>query len=88
MQEEINSNMIGPAEASLFRSSDQIKDDVWELISLNSAIRKKDIDVTVQGGVVTLQGKVNSNAARESAESATRKALGVTEVYNELEVAA
>ena len=87
MQEEINSNMIGPAEASLFRSSAQIRDDVWEMICLNSAIRKKDVDVSVEGGVVRLRGRVNSNLARDEAELAARQVLGVTEVHNELEVA-
>ncbi len=87
MQEEIDSSMIGPAEASLFRSNEQIRDDVWEYISLNDAIRRKDIDVSVEGGIVTLRGRVNSDIAREAAEKAAREALGVIGVRNELEVA-
>lgn len=88
MQEEIDSSMIGPAEASLFRSNEQIRDDVWQYISLNDAIRRKDIDVSVEGGIVTLRGRVNSEIAREAAEKAAREALGVIGVRNELEVAA
>ena len=87
MQEEINSSMIGPAQASLFRSSDQIRDDVWELICLNNAIRHKDIEVSVEGGIVTLSGRVGSEIAKGEAEQAAREALGVTDVRNELEVA-
>lgn len=87
MQEEIDSSMIGPAEASLFRSNEQIRDDVWEYISLNDVIRRKDIDVSVEGGIVTLRGRVNSEIAREATEKAAREALGVIGVRNELEVA-
>lgn len=86
MQEEIDSSMIGPAEASLFRSSSQMRDDVWRLISLNDTIRRKDIDVSVEGGLVTLAGSVDSEASKQAAEAAARQALGVIGVRNELEV--
>lgn len=88
MQEEIDSSMIGSSETGLFRSDSQIRDDVWRLISLNQAIRRKDIDVSVEGGIVTLAGRVDSPEARQAAENAARDALGVIGVENELEVAA
>lgn len=86
MKEEIDSSMIGPAEASLFRSSDQIKEDIQELIGENNAIQQKDFEVIVSDGAVTLRGYVESETARDAATEAVLDVLGVTSVRNELEI--
>lgn len=86
MKEKIDSSMIGPAEASLFRSADQIKKDIIELIQANNAIYPKDVQVEVQDGNVTLRGCVKDQMAVEEAIQAARNVLGVTSVRNELEI--
>jgi len=88
MTDEYDSRLIGPAQASAFRSSDQIHEDVVELIRMNDVIHPKDIDVSVENGIVTLRGRVDSEAAVNEAGQVAREVIGVTKVRNELEAAA
>ncbi|HET6454077.1 MAG TPA: BON domain-containing protein [Armatimonadota bacterium] len=83
---EYDSNIMGPVQATAYRSSDQIEKDVRELISLNDAIQPKDIDVTVEVGKVTLKGKVRDGVARDEAVQAASEVIGVTEVINSIEI--
>jgi osmotically-inducible protein OsmY len=86
MQREINSNMIGPGQASLFRSSDEIKRDIEELIRENDAIYPKDIDVFVENGIVTLKGSVRDEEALQQTLRAAGDVLGVLDIESELEI--
>lgn len=86
MQEKIDSSMIGPAEVSLFRSGDQIKDDVCELLAENPFTIGRDIRVSVSDGVVLLEGHVESDESRDAASFISLEVLGVTAVRNELEI--
>lgn len=81
---EYDSNLIGPSQTSLFRTSEEIREDLEELISLNDAIHPKDIDFIVERGTVILKGRVRDQAASQEAEQAAREVLGVTAVRNEL----
>ena len=83
---EYDSSEIGPAQASAFRTSDEIEEDVRELISLNDGIHSKDIEVSVENGTVFLTGRVENEIAREEAEKAARVVIGVLHVRNDLEV--
>jgi len=83
---EYDSSEIGPAQASVFRSSEQIENDVREMIELNDAVRPKDIEVIVDAGTVILKGHVDNEIASDEAEEAAREVLGVIRVRNELEV--
>lgn len=87
MEAQYDSSWIGPAQASVFRTSDEIEEDVRELINANTLIQPKDIDVEVEDGRVTLRGRVATLEAAQEAEQAAREVIGVTEVINELEVA-
>jgi osmotically-inducible protein OsmY len=84
MEGKYDSSLIGPAQVSAFRSSEEIKEDVEELIYLNDAIYPKDIEVTVEDGLVTLRGMVRDQVASDEAEMAARDVIGVTGVRNEL----
>jgi len=86
MEGKYDSSLIGPSQASVFRSSDEIREDVEELISLNDAIQPKDIAVTVEDGKVVLRGRVRNQAAAEEATQAARQVIGVTDVHSELEI--
>lgn len=86
MNERIDSNLIGPAEVSLARSSNQIKDDVALLIALNDLVQPKSVDIDVQNGVVILTGRVRDMDACRAAVDAAKDVLGVIEVINRLEI--
>ena len=85
-QGEYDSSSIGPAQSSAFRSGDQIRADVIELIQANDAIHPKDIDVGVEQGAVTLRGRVDDRISADEAVQAARGVIGVTEVHDELEI--
>ena len=88
MREEIDSSLIGPSQASLFRSTDQIKNDIVELLNLNDEVNAEDIEVIVdENGIVTLKGRVSDETAKEEAEQTAIEVLGVMGVRNELVVA-
>lgn len=86
MEGEYDSSLIGPAQTSVFRSSEDIRQNIEELIWLNSAIQPKDIQVIVENGEVMLIGRVRDQAAADEAEIAARETIGVTGVHNELEI--
>jgi hypothetical protein len=49
-------------------------------------VKAHEIDVTTNGGVVTLTGEVESNAARQQAVRLARETQGVTSVVDNLRV--
>ncbi|MHB0999343.1 MAG: BON domain-containing protein [Armatimonadota bacterium] len=86
MEGEYNSSQMGPSQASVFRSSDQIMNDIKEMITQNNLIHPKNIDVALENGIVTLSGKVDNETACEEAENAVREVIGVINVVNKLEI--
>lgn len=86
MDGKYDSRLIGPSQASVFRTRDKIREDVEELIWLNDEIYPKDIQVIVDNGIVTLTGRVRDQAASDEAEMVVREVMGVTAVFNELEI--
>jgi hypothetical protein len=49
-------------------------------------VKAHEIDVTTNGGVVTLEGEVDNNAARQQAVRLARETQGVTSVIDNLRV--
>jgi osmotically-inducible protein OsmY len=84
-----------PADArtDLSRAASAI-DDVWITTKIQSKffldpdIKGSAIDVTTEGGVVTLQGNVPTAAQQQSAEQIAMETDGVQRVNNQLKVAA
>ncbi len=68
------------------KSDEAIQQDVLAELKWDGRIRPNEIGVTVEEGVVTLRGKINSLANRHAAEDAARRVGGVKAVANELEV--
>jgi len=54
--------------------------------TLQSTITDRDVDVDVDHGVVTLEGKVNTEADRQRIETLARQTPGVVAVKNKLQV--
>jgi hypothetical protein len=54
--------------------------------TLRSTITDRDVDISVDHGVVTLEGKVNTEADRQRIEDLARQSAGVVAVKNNLEV--
>ena len=80
-----NSQAIGPAQALIQRSDDQIENAVKELLEANAMIDAGGINVEAHQGRVLLKGKVGSRDQIERAAKVAHQALGVIEVENDLE---
>lgn len=63
-----------------------IQGKVETMLALSEQVSAFAIDTDVESGVVTLNGRVNSDVNKELAEELTRGVSGVTEVQNELEI--
>jgi len=74
-----------PTEVSKMRD-DEIRESVSLALKSDEALETSQITVTVQDGVVTLVGAVDSHAKKRHAESLARSVEGVESVVNRLEV--
>jgi osmotically-inducible protein OsmY len=64
----------------------EIADNIRTTLSLNFKIDGTDIDVSVTGGVVTLEGTVSSLWEKARAEYVTSTMMGVIDVINKIKV--
>jgi uncharacterized protein (DUF2267 family) len=78
--------VVGPAAAEVFRSDEQIRREIEELIEVSDEIEADDIDVEVHQGRVKLTGRVRTDHERDETDRIAHEALGTTEVVNELAV--
>ncbi|MDO9313568.1 MAG: BON domain-containing protein [Burkholderiaceae bacterium] len=63
-----------------------IKNRITEALKRHAEREARNVEVTVNGSVVTLRGKVDSWTERMAAQGATWSAPGITKVVNELRV--
>ena len=66
------------------RQDDQIVTDVKKAITKDASLKKADIDVRAEKGIVTLTGKAPSLATSVRASEVARQVSGVRAVRNEL----
>lgn len=66
------------------RQDDQIVTDVKRAITQDASLKKADIDVRAEKGIVTLTGKAPSLATSVRASEVARRVSGVRAVRNEL----
>jgi osmotically-inducible protein OsmY len=68
------------------RSDDRIREDVNDRLTDDWKVDASSIEVTVEGGEVTLTGEVESREAKRHAEDCVENVSGVTHVQNNLRV--
>ena len=66
------------------RSDARIRDDVCQWMSDDSRLDAREIDVRVEDGDVTLEGRVEHPVARRLAEEIAAAVPGVRDVFNRL----
>lgn len=80
----VNDLTVGERTVGSWADDVLISSKVKSKFIVNSEIRAGDIDVSSSQGVVTLIGRVSSNAVKQEAERIARATEGVTDVSNEL----
>ncbi len=80
----VNDLTVGERTVGNWVDDVMISSKVKSKLIANSEIRAGDIDVSSSQGVVTLIGRVSSEAIRSTAERIARGTRGVKEVNNEL----
>ncbi len=68
------------------RSDERIREDINDRLTDDWRIDASDVEVTVNNGMVTLTGRVNSREEKRRAEDIAERVSGVTDVSNQLRV--
>ena len=80
----VNDLTVGERTVGSWADDVLISSKVKSKLIANSEIKAGDIDVSSSQGVVTLIGRVSSDAVKDDAERIARATKGVTDVSNEL----
>lgn len=75
---------LGPK--NYVRSDDRVREEVCERLAHRDQLDVSDVTVTVQSGVVTLEGSVNDRRMKYEVEDVADDTFGVTDVVNRLHV--
>ncbi len=65
----------------------QLRHEVFAQLNWDPAVFGCDVDVRVKDGVVTLSGRLASEALKAAVERAVRRAEGIGQVVNQLTAA-
>lgn len=68
------------------RSDERIREDICERLSEDPGVDASDVSVSVQAGIVTLEGGVGSRAQKRRAEDIADACSGVRDIHNRLAV--
>jgi len=66
------------------RTDERIREDVCQWMSDDPRLDAREIEVRVQGGDVTLEGRVEHRGARRLAEDIAAAVPGVRDIFNRL----
>ncbi|MFN0109224.1 MAG: BON domain-containing protein [Blastocatellia bacterium] len=69
-----------------YKSDEELQGEVMFQFGWDSRIKQTEVGVTVNKGIVTLTGTVNSYAKKLAAQQAAHKVRGVLDVVNDIEV--
>ena len=76
--------LLGGGQGSSTSAATTLVQSVAARITADEVLSDQVINVTTQGSVVTLRGRVASQSLRDRAEAVTRAVSGVTDVDNRL----
>ncbi|QGW82601.1 BON domain-containing protein [Variovorax paradoxus] len=62
----------------------ELRHEVFAQLNWDPAVVGCDVDVCVEGGVVTLQGRLASESLKTAVERAVRRAEGIGTIVNQL----
>lgn len=79
-------NYSGRGPKGWSRSDDRIKEDVSETLERDPHVDASEIEVKVEGGIVTLSGSVEDRRSKRHAEDIIENLMGVKDVRNELSI--
>lgn len=68
------------------RSDERIREDVCDLLTEDAQLDPSDVEVTVSGGEVTLNGTVSDRSEKHMAEDWAEQVRGVVHVQNNLRI--
>lgn len=68
------------------RPDERVRDEVCERMALDGYVDVRDVEVDVQGGVVTLRGSVATRSDRRRLEDLAVDVWGVEDIHNDLRV--
>lgn len=68
------------------RTAERIRDDLCDRLTENPFIDASDIEVTVNGSEVALEGTVDSEIAYKQTQAIAEEVIGVTHVHNHLTI--
>jgi len=75
---------VGRGPRGYHRSDERILEEVCERFTEHGQLDPSDVEVTVHGGEVTLEGTVATRAQKRLAEDLAEAVFGVEEVHNHL----
>lgn len=76
----------GKGPKGYVRSSERIREDVYDRLSFDPRVDASDIDIKVEGSEVTLSGVVRSREEKYRAEDLVESISGVRSIQNNLRV--
>lgn len=77
---------VGKGPSGYTRSDERIREDVCDRLTDDPYVDATNIEVAVQGGEVTLSGRVDRRADKRRAEDIAERISGVREVNNRLRI--
>src|SRR5262249_40184294 len=68
------------------RTDSEIQQSVWRELKWDTRVGETEVGVTVERGVVTLTGTVDSYAKKLAAQESAHRVLGVLDVANDIQI--
>ncbi len=78
--------LVAGQKAAPSSPDDRISDQVRMKLATDPDVKGGALDVAVQGGVVTIKGRVDTDKGKSKATKLAKKVKGVKQVDNELQV--
>lgn len=83
---EENANHFGKGPKGYTRKDEKIKEDVCDSLTENIWVDASDIEVSVDHGIVKLEGKTTDRSQKKAAEACVEDISGVKDVLNYLTI--